>query len=66
MLAQRVPGLEAAVDTAFLDGFNLACIVVGILCLVGAAAGFLALPGDRYDPLAEGTQLEDENVSPGR
>ncbi len=65
-LAAQMPGLSQAVDTAFLDGFNLACIVVGILCLVGAAAGFLALPGDRYDPLAESTQLEDENVSPGR
>lgn len=49
--AAQVPGLSALVDASFLDGLNLACIVVGVLCLIGAAAGFAALPGDRYDPL---------------
>lgn len=53
VLAQRVPGLEAAVDTAFLDGFGMACTVVGVLCLVGALIALVSLPGDRYDPLAE-------------
>lgn len=53
--AAQVPGLSAIVDASFIDGLELACIVVGILCLVGAVAGFVALPGDRYDPLdAEG------------
>lgn len=54
--ASQVPGLSAVVDASFLDGLELACVVVGVLCLVGAAAGLLALPGDRYDPL----DAEDE------
>jgi EmrB/QacA subfamily drug resistance transporter len=53
VLSQRVPGLEAAVDTAFLDGFGTACLVVGVLCLVGALVAALSLPSDRYDPLAD-------------
>jgi hypothetical protein len=53
VLSQRVPGLERAVDAAFLDGFGMACTVVGVLCLVGALIAFVSLPGDRYDPLAE-------------
>ncbi|GAB2972094.1 DHA2 family efflux MFS transporter permease subunit [Nocardioides montaniterrae] len=50
-VAQKVPALAPIVDRAFLDGFWLACTVVGILCLVGAVASFVALPADRYDPL---------------
>ena len=46
----QVPGLAQVVDAAFIDGLNLSCIVVGILCLLGALAGLVALPGDRYDP----------------
>ncbi|WP_028473770.1 MFS transporter [Nocardioides alkalitolerans] len=52
-LAAQVPGLGSAVDAAFLDGLALGCVVVGVLCLVGALAAVLALPGDRYDPLAD-------------
>jgi hypothetical protein len=52
-LAQQVPGLEGAVDSAFLEGFGTACTIVGVLCLVGALVALLSLPGDRYDPLAE-------------
>ena len=52
--ARQVPGLSTIVDASFLDGLALACVVVGILCLVASALGLLALPGDRYDPTAEG------------
>lgn len=52
-LAQQVPGLEASVDSAFLDGLGLSCTIVGVLCLVGALVALVSLPGDRYDPLAE-------------
>lgn len=51
-LAAQVPGLKASVDAAFLDGFALACVVVGVLCMVGAVAAYLSLPADRYDPSA--------------
>ncbi|KQX71747.1 MULTISPECIES: MFS transporter [Aeromicrobium] len=61
-LAQRVPGLETAVDTAFLDGFGQACLIVGVLCLVGAVVAALSLPADRYDPLAP---VEPEPVAAG-
>ena len=61
-LAAQVPGLSTFVDASFIDGLNLACIIVGLLCLVGAAAGFAALPGDRYDPLAEGDLTQDDEA----
>lgn len=57
--ARQVPGLAAIVDASFLDGLELACIVVGALCLVGAALGLVALPGDRYDPLDDGPVADD-------
>jgi len=60
-MAAQVPGLESAVDGAFLDGFALACTVVGVLCLLGAVAAAVSLPGDRYDPLAEEGALADES-----
>lgn len=59
VVAAQVPGLKSAVDTAFLDGLALGCISVGVLCLVGAVAAWLALPGDRYDPL-EASHLQEE------
>lgn len=58
--AANVPGLSALVDVAFIDGMALGCLIVGILCLVGAAASAIALPGNRYDPLDAGALEEDE------
>ena len=57
-LASRVPGLTDAVNEAFLEGLSTGCIVIGVLCLLGSAAAWLALPGDRYDPLAEAPVAE--------
>jgi hypothetical protein len=31
---------------------------VGLLCLAGSAAAWIALPANRYDPLAEGELVE--------
>lgn len=62
-LANQVPGLSEIVDASFIDGLNLACIVVGILCVVGAAIGFWSLPGDRYDPLDESALTDGEPAS---
>lgn len=52
--AAQVPALGPLVDTAFLDGLQLACITVGVLCLVGALVALVSLPKHRYDPLADG------------
>lgn len=60
-VAAKMPGLSRAVDAAFMNGLETACIVVGILCLVGAVAAYLSLPGNRYDPLAE-SNLDEMQV----
>lgn len=62
-LASRVPGVTAAMNDAFMQGLSTSCIVVGALCLLGSAGALLALPGDRYQPLAVGEPLEEEAVS---
>jgi EmrB/QacA subfamily drug resistance transporter len=63
-LAARVPGVEAAVDEAFVTGLSVGCLVVGVLCLLGAVGALAALPGDRYDPLSEG-DLQPEPAALG-
>ncbi len=52
-LASQVPALRSAVDVAFLDGFEIACITSGLLCLVGVAVALIALPGAGHDPVVE-------------
>lgn len=47
-LSAQVPGLRESVDVAFMDGFALACITSGALCLVGAVVAYVALPGKDY------------------
>ena len=37
--------LSAAFESAFLAGLEVSCVVVGIVCLVGAVAAAIALPG---------------------
>lgn len=44
-VAGRVPGVEAAINDAFIEGLSAACTTIGVLCLVAAAAAALALPG---------------------
>lgn len=63
-VAAQVPGLRHSVDTAFLDGFALASVAVGVLCLVGAIAALIALPGNGYDPLSDDGEpaLQDERT----
>ena len=57
-LAGQVPGVTDAMNEAFLAGQSVACVVIGVLCLIGSAAAWFALPGERYDPLAEGRLAE--------
>ncbi|KRC57004.1 MULTISPECIES: MFS transporter [unclassified Nocardioides] len=52
-LAAQVPALRHAVDVAFLDGFQIACITSGLLCLVGVVVALLALPGAGHDPVVD-------------
>lgn len=52
-LAIQVPALRHSVDVAFLDGFQIACITSGLLCLVGVVVALVALPGAGHDPLVE-------------
>lgn len=54
-LATRTPELATVVDEAFLVGLSAGCLVIGVLCLVGAVAALVSLPGDRYDPLSDPT-----------
>lgn len=62
-LARQTPGVSHIVDAAFIDGLNLACIIVGALCLIGAALGFVALPADRYDPLDDTEAAHDDALT---
>jgi EmrB/QacA subfamily drug resistance transporter len=44
-VAARDPRLVAAFQDSFLAGMSTACVVVGLLCLAGAAAAAFLLPG---------------------
>jgi EmrB/QacA subfamily drug resistance transporter len=44
-LAARSPELVSSMQDAFLAGLHAGSLVVGVLCLVGAAAAAIALPG---------------------
>ncbi len=50
-LGASVPGVTQALQAAFIDGISTSCLVIGLLCLVGALGALVALPGDQYDPL---------------
>ncbi len=44
------PGLGRALQDAFMDGFSTSCIVVGVICLLGAVAALVWLPGREVQP----------------
>jgi hypothetical protein len=46
-LGNQVASVAAAVDDAFLVGLSAGCLVIGVLCLLGALAALIALPGTR-------------------
>jgi len=52
-LAVDVPGVGAALEDAFLLGLHTGCLVIGLLCLAGAAFGVAALPGRHFVPPAQ-------------
>ena len=50
----QVPGVTSAMEVAFMDGLSRGSLVIGLMCLAGSAFAWSVLPGNRYDPLAEG------------
>ena len=56
------PRLVTAFHDSFLAGLSTACVVVGLLCLTGAAAAALLLPG-RLPAPAEPAEDEPEAVA---
>ena len=50
-VAQGDPRLLSALQDAFMDGFSSACVVVGLVCLAGAAAAVVWLPGREVAPV---------------
>ena len=59
-LAAQVPGVTSAMEAAFMDGLSRGSLVIGLMCLAGSAFAWAVLPGNRYDPLAEG-ELVDQS-----
>ncbi len=54
-LAASSPGLSTAVQDAFMAGLHTSSLVVGVLCLVGAIAAVLSLPGRITGPEMSGS-----------
>ena len=46
-------GAAAALQDAFMDGLHTSCLVVGVLCLVGAVVAAFTLPGRVVEPADE-------------
>ncbi|MCX6397184.1 MAG: MFS transporter [Propionibacteriales bacterium] len=44
------PELTAAMRDAFMSGLHVSCLVIGLLCLFGAVAALIALPGRIVTP----------------
>ena len=51
VLGARLPSLADATDAAFMSGLHAACLIIGLLCLIGAIAAAAALPGNGYRPI---------------
>ena len=50
VIAAGSPELVAAMDDAFMAALQTSCLVVGVVCLVGAVAAAIALPGRITSP----------------
>lgn len=47
-IGERVPAVQEALATAFMDGLSVGSTVIGVLCLLGALGTLVALPGRSY------------------
>ncbi len=56
------PDLVTAVQDAFLAGLQTSSLVVGLVCLVGAAVAAVALPGRISNPYAEDEEQSEPAV----
>ena len=65
-IGAQVPAGAAATQAAFMSGMGLACVVIGLLCLAGAALSLVALPGNRFVAPADrsGRRETDEVALP--
>jgi EmrB/QacA subfamily drug resistance transporter len=59
VISHASPQLTDAWQQAFLSGLSVSCVVIGVLCLVGAAAAAFALPGRVAAPADQATELVD-------
>ncbi len=51
--------LGLALQDAFMAGFSTSCIVVGVICLVGAVAALVWLPGREVVEVASAPEVAD-------
>jgi hypothetical protein len=59
------PRLGRALQAAFMDGFSTSCVVVGVVCLVGAVGALVWLPGREVEPvLPAGSAVEVADRAP--
>ena len=54
--ATRDPGLLIAFHDSFMAAMTTACVVVGVLCLAGAVAAAVLLPGRLPAPVVDGAE----------
>jgi EmrB/QacA subfamily drug resistance transporter len=63
-IAAGSPALVDAVQDAFMVGLHTGCVLVGLLCLVGAAAVAVALPGRGFRaPLEQDVEVRVEQIA---
>ncbi len=52
-LGAQATGVTVAMQDAFMSGLGAACLMIGLLCLAGAAFCVAALPGNNFVPPLE-------------
>jgi EmrB/QacA subfamily drug resistance transporter len=62
-VVSQQPQLRPALDSAFLAGLHDACVTVAVICLVGALAALVALPG-RIRPVKAPEAAEEPVLEP--
>jgi len=64
-LGAQATGVTVAMQDAFMSGLGTACLMIGLLCLAGAAFSLAALPGNNFvPPLERQTPIDGSNVIP--
>ena len=64
-LGTQATAVTVAMQDAFMSGLGAACLMIGLLCLAGAAFSLAALPGNNFvPPLERQTPSDRSNVIP--